>query len=79
MPTKNITQSTQENQELFRLKVNGITILETEHFHHCIDQAWCLVHGWGMPASAIDILSLDPKSEVWVSMWEEVLDNAPCC
>jgi hypothetical protein len=76
MPKQNLTDHPTSSQDLFRLKINGHTILETAEFRDCIDQAWMLIHGRGMPASAIDILSLDEKTALWDSVWEEVVDNA---
>ena len=78
MPENQFTTPPLSSQELFRLKVNGTTILETGIFPDCLDQAWTLIHGHGMPASAIDILVQDEKTKLWFSLWdEETIENGP--
>jgi hypothetical protein len=70
MANQNTTSKPETTQELFRLKVNNHTILETGDFGACLDQAWHLVHQLKMPASGVDILSLDPAAQLWISVWE---------
>ena len=77
MPKQKLTKIRQQNQELFHLKINNTTILETENFDDCLDQSMMLIHGKGVSASAIDILSRDQKTELWFSIWEEVATDAP--
>jgi hypothetical protein len=69
------TKTPAANQDLYRLKVNGKTILETHKFCDCLDQAWMLIRGYGMPESAIDILRLDKDLEMWLSIRDEEAIN----
>jgi len=76
--TETNISSIQNQQEKYRVIINvqrrdhsaPAVRLETGCLSEAIQEAWHLIHQRNIPASMVDILSLNPVG-LWCSIWDE--------